>query len=83
MKFSVLNQYHLEMKWKNEYNVSKMENLQEKMNPYSDRKITSSPNRNAMQVFSEGLKEMNDAIFPKASLPSGLLIFEPAREAFK
>ena len=48
MKFDVLNQYHLEMKWKNEYDVSKMENLQEKMNPYSERKQTGSPNKNAM-----------------------------------
>ena len=34
MKIDVLNQKHLEMKWKNEYNIPDLEQVHNAMNPY-------------------------------------------------
>lgn len=64
MKYDALEQKHLEMKWVNKYTPTTLDKIQERMNPYKNEKRKM---KNADQVFSEGLKQFNQAQFPKSN----------------
>jgi DNA-directed RNA polymerase subunit RPC12/RpoP len=65
MKTDLLNQKHLEMKWKNEYKVGELEKIYDAMSPEKgEEEDPSQTLKDPNKVFSHGLKTFYKESFP-------------------